>query len=345
MVKRWFAALALIFSRVVFVEGKSFDSFYPLQPDYLLAGSSIANVADIRDFAAEVVQTIQAVNADHHGLPLVNPSTDFGAPRRAKILLFPPILFESHLFIFKTLGRGLQELGHQLTLYVSDRRVIEEDSRDFSVRRFPGIFSTEEAGTFLQGKVANILNGKPTLLELFDILGQYSKNCDVIFSEGRESIEQLKKDNYDFVIVDPNEMCGFMIAEKLGLPYIVFSTGMWVPYEAFVPSPISYVPEFNSQLSDRMTFIQRVKNTFIYGISRFGTWYLIFPMYNRLIAKYRVSSFRMDEMIQNSKSWLLCTDHALEFPRPVMPTVEYVGGILGRPARPLPQVRQLIYSP
>lgn len=223
-------------------------------------------------------------------------------------------------------------------MFVSDRRTIEEDSPDFSIRRFPGIFSSEEAGSFLQQKVGNILAGKPTFLEMLDILGRYSKNCDEIFSEGYQSILQLRKDKYDLTVVDPNEMCGFLVAKHLGLPYVVFSTGMWVPYEAYVPSPISYVPEFNSQFSDRMNFWQRFQNTFIYGISRFGTKYLIFPIYDRLITKHKLGTFNMAQLIQNVKCWLLCTDLALEFPRPSMPYIEYVGGILGRPSKPLSPV-------
>lgn len=270
----------------------------------------------------------------------INPSEPhvLGNPRPSKILVFPSLLFESHLFIFKVLGQALEQYGHRLSLFVSDRRTIEEESPYFSVRRFPGIFSTQEGVDFIQSKVTNILGGRPAVVELFDVLSHYRKNCHLIFTD-KSAIEQLRRDQYDLIIVDPNEMCGFLLASELNVPHVVLSTGMWIPHETFAPSPIAYVPEFNSQLTDRMNFFQRVKNVFAYSVSRIGTSFIIFPFYDRIISKYSIgdgSPFM--KVVRKTKAWLVCTDNALEFPRPVLPNMEYIGGIIEKPAKALPEV-------
>lgn len=262
-----------------------------------------------------------------------------GDPRPSNILVFPSLLFESHLFIFKILGQALQQYGHRLVLFVSDRRAIEEESPYFSVRKFPGIFSTDEGAAFVQAKVSNILAGRPALIELFDVISQYRKNCDLLFSDKRGAIEQLRRDKYDLIVVDPNEMCGFLLARELNVPFLVFSTGMWVPHETYAPSPVAYVPEFNSQLTDRMNFVQRVKNAFVTSVTRIGTSYVIFPIYNRIIRRYKIGDGApLEKIVKETKAWLLCTDNALEFPRPMLPNMEYIGGIITKPAKPLPQV-------
>ncbi|KAK9398805.1 2-hydroxyacylsphingosine 1-beta-galactosyltransferase [Crotalus adamanteus] len=45
----------------------------------------------------------------------------------------------------------------------------------------------------------------------------------------------------------------------------------------------------------------------------------------------------MYELVHESSLWMLSTDVALEFPRPTLPNVVYVGGILTKPASPLPE--------
>lgn len=254
----------------------------------------------------------------------------------AKIVVVPPIMFESHLYIFKTLASALHAEGHDTVFLVSEGRDMPE-SGHYRLQRYPGIFNSSSADDFLQSKVRNIFSGRLTALELFDILDHYSQNCDAVV--GSEAVmAQLKNEQFDLLLVDPNEMCGFVIAHILGVQYAVFSTGLWYPAEVGAPAPLSYVPEFNSLLTDRMTLLQRVTNTAVYLVSRFGVQFLVLPKYDRIMKKYNVQpAVSMHELVQRSRLWMLCTDMALEFPRPTLPHVVYVGGILTKPPNPLPQ--------
>lgn len=255
----------------------------------------------------------------------------------AKIIVVPPIMFESHLYIFKTLASALHAEGHETVLLVSEGRDMAP-SEHYRLQRYPGIFnSSSAADDFLQSKVHNIFSGRPTPLELFDILEHYAQNCDCVV--GSSSVmAQLRQERFDLLLVDPNEMCGFVLAHILGVPYAVFSTGLWYPAEVGAPAPLSYVPEFNSLLTDHMTLVQRVTNTVVYLASRIGVQLLVLPKYDRIMWRHAVQPpASMHDLVQGSRLWMLCTDLALEFPRPTLPHVVYVGGILTKPPSPLPQ--------
>lgn len=261
-----------------------------------------------------------------------------GIARAAKIVVVPPIMFESHLYIFKTLASALHDQGHQTVFLLSEGREIPP-SNHYRLQRYPGIFNSSTSDDFLQSKMRSIFSGRLTALELFDILDHYSKNCDMIVGN-QNLLRALKQEKFDLLLVDPNEMCGFVIAHLLGVKYAVFSTGLWYPAEVGAPAPLSYVPEFNSLLTDRMNLFERIKNTVVYLISRFGVSFLVLPKYERIMQKYKVLPERsMYDLVHGSSLWMLCTDIALEFPRPTLPNVVYVGGILTKPASPLPEVR------
>ncbi|TRZ18660.1 hypothetical protein HGM15179_008413 [Zosterops borbonicus] len=261
-----------------------------------------------------------------------------GIARAAKIVVVPPIMFESHLYIFKTLASALHDQGHQTVFLLSEGREIPP-SNHYRLQRYPGIFNSSTSDDFLQSKMRSIFSGRLTALELFDILDHYSKNCDLIVGN-RNLMRALKQEKFDLLLVDPNEMCGFVIAHLLGVKYAVFSTGLWYPAEVGAPAPLSYVPEFNSLLTDHMNLFERIKNTVVYLISRFGVSFLVLPKYERIMQKHKVLPERsMYDLVHGSSLWMLCTDVALEFPRPTLPNVVYVGGILTRPASPLPEVR------
>ncbi|XP_068951590.1 2-hydroxyacylsphingosine 1-beta-galactosyltransferase [Petaurus breviceps papuanus] len=259
-----------------------------------------------------------------------------GLAKAAKIVVVPPIMFESHMYIFKTLASALHERGHQTVFLLSEGRDIMP-SNHYRLQRYPGIFNSTTSDAFLQSKMRNIFSGRFMVLELFDILDHYSKNCEMMV--GNSALMQgLKKEKFDLLLVDPNEMCGFVIAHLLGVKYAVFSTGLWYPAEVGAPMPLSYVPEFNSLLTDDMNFLDRMKNTGVYLISRLGISYLVLPKYERIMKKYNLLPVRsMYDLVQETSLWMLCTDVALEFPRPTLPNVVYVGGILTKPASPLPE--------
>ncbi|XP_023603559.1 LOW QUALITY PROTEIN: 2-hydroxyacylsphingosine 1-beta-galactosyltransferase [Myotis lucifugus] len=259
-----------------------------------------------------------------------------GVADAAKIIVVPPIMFESHMYIFKTLAAALHARGHRTVFLLSEGRDLAP-SPHYGLRRYPGLFNSSASDAFLQAKMRNIFAGRLTAVELFDILDHYTRNCDMVLGN-RALLRALRRERFDLLLVDPNDMCGFVIAHLLGVQYAVFSTGLWYPAEVGAPAPLAYVPEFNSLLTDRMSLVQRMKNAGVYLVSRLGVHLLVLPKYERVMRKHGLLPGRsLYDLVQGSSLWMLCTDVALEFPRPTLPNVVYVGGILTKPAGPLPQ--------
>ncbi|KAM7143127.1 2-hydroxyacylsphingosine 1-beta-galactosyltransferase isoform 1-T5 [Molossus nigricans] len=258
-----------------------------------------------------------------------------GMADAAKIIVVPPIMFESHLYIFKALASALHARGHRTVFLLSEGRELAP-SPHYGLQRYPGLFNSSASDAFLQAKMRNIFSGRLTAVELFDILDHYTQNCDMMLGS-RALMRALRREHFDLLLVDPNDMCGFMVAHLLGVQYAVFSTGLWYPAEVGAPAPLAYVPEFNSLLTDRMSLVQRMKNAGVYLVSRLGVSLLVLPKYERILQKHGLLPGKsMHDLVQGSSLWMLCTDVALEFPRPTLPNVVYVGGILTKPAGPLP---------
>nr|XP_019612561.1 PREDICTED: 2-hydroxyacylsphingosine 1-beta-galactosyltransferase [Rhinolophus sinicus] len=258
-----------------------------------------------------------------------------GVARAAHIVIVPPIMFESHMYIFQTLAAALHERGHRPVLLLSEGRELAP-SPHYGLQRYPGVFNGSAADAFLQAKMRSIFSGTLTAIELFDILDHYVRNCDLVLGN-RGLVRALRRQRFDLLLVDPNDMCGFVLAHLLRVQYAVFSTGLWYPAEVGAPAPLAYVPEFNSLLTDRMGLLQRMKNAGVYLVSRLGVSLLVLPKYDRLLRKHGLRpATSMHELVRGPSLWMLCTDVALEFPRPSLPNVVYVGGILTRPAHPLP---------
>lgn len=273
------------------------------------------------------------------GLITWNPTPSLAA----KLMVVPPIMFESHLYIFKTLAAALHKEGHEVHFLVSHGREVPP-APHYHLQRYPGLFNSSTADSFLQSRVGKIFSGRLTFLELFEILDHYAQNCDAVVGNA-EVVARLTAEKFDLMLVDANEMCGFLIAHIIGVKYATVSTGLWFPAEAGAPAPLSYVPEFNSLLTDHMSLGQRIANTVVYVAQRFGIHFIAMPKYDRIMQKHGVKPLvSLSQLIQGSQMWMICTDMALEFPRPTLPHVVYIGGILTKPANPLPQVSRMNYG-
>uniref|UniRef100_A0A2K6G5H6 UDP-glucuronosyltransferase n=1 Tax=Propithecus coquereli TaxID=379532 RepID=A0A2K6G5H6_PROCO len=85
-----------------------------------------------------------------------------------------------------------------------------------------------------------------------------------------------------------------------------------------------------SELSDQMTFMERVKNM-IY-VLYFDFWFQAYDVKKR---DHLPTSFY--ETMKKADMWLIRTYWDFEFPRPLLPNFNFVGGHHCKPAKPLPK--------
>ncbi|XP_045889246.1 UDP-glucuronosyltransferase 2A1-like [Micropterus dolomieu] len=164
------------------------------------------------------------------------------------------------------------------------------------------------------------------------------KMLEMLF-ENKEVIQSLHKAKYDLVLTDPAIPGGVILGHYLRLP-LVFNvrwTSQGEGHLSIAPSPLSYVPMTGTELSDKMSFLQRLLNVIIFGFTEYQISQYVLPNYVCLIEKYLGPDTDYLSLFQAADLWLMRVDFVFEFPRPTMPNVVYMGGFQCKPAKPLPQ--------
>ncbi|XP_052453704.1 UDP-glucuronosyltransferase 2A1-like isoform X1 [Carassius gibelio] len=265
-----------------------------------------------------------------------------------KVLVFP--LDGSHWVNMKVLIEELHTRGHNVTvLRASNSWYIKEESpfyTSITVYNSGGIEKEQfdaftkhilvsrreklsfwsylslaaEVGTFFEEIHRNQL----------DLMGKIFENKDLMAS--------LQTAKYDLVLTDPAFGGGCFLALRLGLP-LVLNVRWTMHGEAhyeIAPSPLSYVPLPGLELTDKMTFAQRVQNIMGYIFSVYHKTRYISSHYQSFCKKYFGSEINYKNVLRDADIWLMRTDFTFEFPRPTMPNIIYMGGFQCKPAKPLP---------
>lgn len=158
-----------------------------------------------------------------------------------------------------------------------------------------------------------------------------------IFND-EKMVKSLLDSQYDLVLTDPAIAPGVVLAKYLKLPMVL--NVRWITsgegHFAIAPSPLSYIPVPGSGLTDKMNFIQRVKNMLFHSIVVFQQKFMVGPSYDAICDKYIEGGCDIISFLQEADIWLFRSDFVFEFPRPTMPNVIYIGGFQCKPARPLP---------
>uniref|UniRef100_A0A667YRL0 UDP glucuronosyltransferase 5 family, polypeptide D1 n=1 Tax=Myripristis murdjan TaxID=586833 RepID=A0A667YRL0_9TELE len=152
-------------------------------------------------------------------------------------------------------------------------------------------------------------------------------------------MQSFRDAKYDVVLTDPVVGGGVLLAHRLSLPLVlnVRWTVQGEGHFAIAPSPLSYVPLPGTELTDKMTFPQRMKNFLYYFFTRFQIAYVTDPNYKPFVHRYFGSDVHYMELFQAADIWLMRNDFTFEFPRPTMPNIVYMAGFQCKPSKPLPQ--------
>ncbi|KAF0885806.1 UDB31 glucuronosyltransferase, partial [Crocuta crocuta] len=195
------------------------------------------------------------------------------------------------------------------------------------------------------------IDHRPTPLTLWTFYKELGKFLDTVFRiniqicdgvlNNAKLLARLQEGDFNVLLADPVTICGDLVALKLGIPFVYtlrFSPASTVErYCGKIPAPASYVPAALSELTDQMTFGERVKNTISYLLqdyifqSYWGEW-------NSYYSKVLGKPTTLCEVMGKAEIWLIRTYWDFEFPRPYLPNFEFVGGLHCKPAKPLPKV-------
>ncbi|KAF5926801.1 hypothetical protein HPG69_001431, partial [Diceros bicornis minor] len=148
----------------------------------------------------------------------------------------------------------------------------------------------------------------------------------------KKLIKKLQESKHDVVLGDVIAPCGELLSELLNLPLVYmlrFNTGLILPP--------SYVPVVISELSDKMTFRERMTNMlyFLYFDFAFETFNK--KKWDKFYSEVLGRPTTLCELMGKADIWLIQTYWDFEFPHLLLPNFEFVGGLQRKPAKPLPK--------
>ncbi|KAM6451568.1 UDP-glucuronosyltransferase 2A1-like isoform 2-T6 [Liasis olivaceus] len=258
----------------------------------------------------------------------------------------------SHWLNVKIIIQELIDRDHHVSILVSTASIFITPG-DISAAKFevyPVPFTKEEFDSLITDIIKLWWNNKPTtptFHRFYQELGKLMEKanklnrqmCEAVLSN-QELMSKLKAAKYDVLLSDPVTICGDLIALKLNIPFLYtlrFTPASTVERHCGkIPAPPSYVPAALSELTDRLSFGERIKNIISYHIQDYvfqkywGKWD---SYYSQVLGRPTT----LCETMGKAEIWLIRTYWDFEFPRPFLPNFEFVGGLHCQPAKPLPE--------
>ncbi|XP_003925975.1 UDP-glucuronosyltransferase 3A2 isoform X2 [Saimiri boliviensis] len=181
------------------------------------------------------------------------------------------------------------------------------------------------------------LCGREKFENLLNILDYLALQCSH-FLRRRDIMDSLRNENFDMVVVETFDYCPFLIAEKLEKPFVAILPTSFSSLEFGLPSPLSYVPVFHSFLTDHMDFWGRVKNVLMFFSFCRRQWHKQSTFDNTIKEHFTEGSRPvLSHLLLKAELWFVNSDFAFDFARPLLPNTVYVGGLMEKPIKPVPQ--------
>lgn len=162
-------------------------------------------------------------------------------------------------------------------------------------------------------------------------------SCDILLSD-EALYKTLKDQHFDLALVDNVLIgdCFTVLAYKLGLPYVQMGNS-YTPVRTRIPMNPSVHPAISLLgFTDEMTFMQRLVNT-IFSVAMAVAPQVILP--SDLVQAYAPDKPPVSLAVLHRKTafHLIDADYILDFPKPMMPNVVFVGGLATEKPKLLPE--------
>ncbi|KAM6150518.1 LOW QUALITY PROTEIN: UDP-glucuronosyltransferase 2A1-like [Erethizon dorsatum] len=203
-----------------------------------------------------------------------------GTSLAGNVLIWP--VEGSHWLNVKTIIDELTKREHNVTVLVASGALFITPSSHPSLtfEMYKVSFGKERIEGVIKDFVLTWLENRPspsTIWRFYQEMAKVIKDfhavareiCDGVL-KNEKLMKKLKKGKFEVLVSDPVFPCGDIVALKLGIPFIYslrFSPASNVEKHCGkVPYPPSYVPAILSELTDQMTFSDRVRNFISYHL-------------------------------------------------------------------------------
>ncbi|KFO76422.1 UDP-glucuronosyltransferase 1-1, partial [Cuculus canorus] len=241
----------------------------------------------------------------------------------------------SHWLSMRVVLEELWERGHEIVAVIPEASLLMKSSQSFTIKTYSVPYTQEFVDRFYNSIGEKSFDNHPLLEKITillsnisDLTNMFSSACRQLLHD-EELMNYLRDSKFDAIMMDPVLPCGPIIAEYLSLPSVYFMRGLpcTLDYKATqCPSPFSYVPRDFTTNTDRMTFMERVKNL-LAGFSEQLLCYLFYIKYENLASEFLQREVTVLELFSKASIWLMRYDFVFEYPRPIMPNMVYIGGI------------------
>ncbi|KAL1006827.1 hypothetical protein UPYG_G00077650 [Umbra pygmaea] len=258
----------------------------------------------------------------------------------------------SHWINLKPVLDTLIDRGHRVTVLVHNASLYMDpkEKSSFSYELFNVSISFEEMSAWFEDWINFYLYEIHDLNQLqihwkeYNFLKKDSEVslqiCDGLL-KSETIMRKLKEAKYDVLLSDPLFLGSELVADILGIPLVYslrFSIAhMWERLCGQMPSPPSFVPGVMVQLTDKMSFTERLRNVLFYVsqdmMAVYGYWQEIDAYYSKIRGKPSTYC----EMLGQADMWLIRTYWDFDYPRPFLPNFKFVGGIHCKPPKALPE--------
>uniref|UniRef100_A0A8C5YAY9 glucuronosyltransferase n=1 Tax=Microcebus murinus TaxID=30608 RepID=A0A8C5YAY9_MICMU len=283
-------------------------------------------------------------------LLLMQLSVYFSSGTCGKVLVWPTEY--SHWMNMKTILDELVQRGHEVTVLASSASIVIDPSKTSAIKFevYPTSLSKEEFDGLFMHLFHRAIYDAPKdtfwshVSEIEEMVFGYTeimrKLCkDAVLN--KKLMTKLQESKFDVILADAVGFCADLLAEILKTPLVYsvrFSAGYtFEKHSGGLLFPPSYVPVVMSEFSDQMTFMERVKNM-IY-VLYYDFWFQAYDVkkWKQFYLEVLGRPATLYETMKKADMWLVRTYWDFEFPRPLLPNFDFVGGLHCKPAKPLPK--------
>ncbi|XP_074045948.1 UDP-glucuronosyltransferase 1-2-like isoform X3 [Macrotis lagotis] len=250
-----------------------------------------------------------------------------------KLLVIP--MDGSHWLSMQEVVRELNLRGHEIVVLTSELSVRVKEEDYFSLRTFPVNFSKDHFQELTESPFQLTFVPQPFLKRVVDIITLFKNISDMHLSfcadlvYNKELMKSLGEAHYDAILTDPINVCGTLVSQYLKIPAVFFLRGVPCGLDSEstqCPDPPSYIPRLATELTDRMTFLQRVKNI-LYPLFQNVACQSLLKSYENLASELFQRDMTIVDILKYGSVWLLRTDFVMDYPKPIMPNMVFIGGI------------------
>ncbi|XP_057599999.1 UDP-glucuronosyltransferase 1A3-like isoform X3 [Hippopotamus amphibius kiboko] len=260
-----------------------------------------------------------------------------------KVLVVP--MDGSHWLSMREAVRELHTRGHQAVVLSPELNVHIKAADFFTMKTYAIPFTQDKYDRLMTGRIHLIFERVhfltlfwETMASLKDASLVFEKSCEGLLYD-KDLISHLNASSFDVVLTDPVYPCGAVLAKYLSIPAVFFLRSVPCDLDAegtACPNPFSYVPRLLTTNSDHMTFFQRVRNM-LYPLSLMYICRVSFTPYARMASELLQREVSLVDIFGSASMWLFRGDFVMDYPRPIMPNMVFIGGINCAHRRPLSQ--------